>query len=284
MLPDLAPGRVGEQRAQYVQHHFARQLRGAPDSRGRAGWQQAAPGSTHRLMPTRLARIASARRFGVEGELAGIAQASPPTRRAGPAPAPSRSGRVPTARDRCAVAAAVGAATEATATRHAGVPADRRLQARAAVQLLQRLVEAVTRVQRAQASTSRSRRCRSAGPSCSATSVGWWSTRVQRQPRQRSRRASPILPPMASAWAITPSSEPYSASHFAAVFGPHFGHARDVVDAVAHQRRGSRRSGRRARRTSTTAASESSRPPLMVLTSDHPGAPAAPCPCRRGDR
>ncbi len=35
------------------------------------------------------------------------------------------------------------------------------------------------------------------------------------------RRFSPILPPIAAALAITFSSVPYSASHLAAVFGPH---------------------------------------------------------------
>jgi hypothetical protein len=40
---------------------------------------------------------------------------------------------------------------------------------------------------------------------------------------------------MAGAAAITPSRCWYSASHLAAVFGPHF-HARHVVDRVAHQR------------------------------------------------
>ena len=37
------------------------------------------------------------------------------------------------------------------------------------------------------------------------------------------RRLSPTLPEISPAWATTPSSEPCSASHFAAVFGPTLG-------------------------------------------------------------
>jgi hypothetical protein len=38
-----------------------------------------------------------------------------------------------------------------------------------------------------------------------------------------SRRLSPTLPEMSAACATMPSALPYSASHFAAVFGPTFG-------------------------------------------------------------
>ena len=51
-----------------------------------------------------------------------------------------------------------------------------------------------------------------------------------------SRRLSPTTPPISRACAMMLSSEPYCASHFAAVFGPDLRHARHVVDGVAGER------------------------------------------------
>ena len=51
-----------------------------------------------------------------------------------------------------------------------------------------------------------------------------------------SRRLLPTTPPISCACATTLSSEPYCASHFAAVFGPDLGHAGNVVDRIAGER------------------------------------------------
>ncbi len=56
------------------------------------------------------------------------------------------------------------------------------------------------------------------GSSTSAFTVT--SSRESGRCTSAARRFSPALPFMAGAAAITPSSEPYSASHFTAVFGP----------------------------------------------------------------
>ena len=72
---------------------------------------------------------------------------------------------------------------------------------------------------------------------------------------------------MLSAAAITPSSEPCSAIHFAAVFGPDLVDAGHVVDRVADRASGNRRYDRAARRTSLSPPSTSSRSLLIVLIS-----------------
>ncbi len=86
-----------------------------------------------------------------------------------------------------------------------------------------------------------------------------------------SRRLSPILPPMLPALAITPSRVSYSASHFAAVFGPHLGTPGMLSTLSPISARKSMIWSARTPNFSTTAASESSLPPLMVLTSATPG-------------
>ena len=76
---------------------------------------------------------------------------------------------------------------------------------------------------------------------------------------------------MPSAFAITPSSEPYSASHLAAVFGPHFSTpgTLSTVSPISASR--STIWPARTPNLSITAASASIRLPLMVLTRPTPG-------------
>ncbi|MCW0423687.1 hypothetical protein NB713_001630 [Xanthomonas sacchari] len=110
------------------------------------------------------------------------------------------------------------------------------------------------------------------GPPGSATSVLMvTSSRFSGSRCSAARRLSPILPLMLSAWAITPSSEPYSASHLAAVLGPHFSTPGTLSMASPISASRSTIWCGQTPNFSITAASESMRLPLMVLTSCTPG-------------
>ena len=91
------------------------------------------------------------------------------------------------------------------------------------------------------------------------------------------RRLSPTLPLIAAALAITPSRLPYSASHLAAVFGPHLSTPGTLSMASPISASRSTIWPARTPNLSITAASESMRLPLMVLTSATDPAPAAGC-------